>query len=663
MTEIGRLGKDAGGFGANSRSPVFLLLLAALAALPPLILPLQWMNAASATFEKGCPVFSEPRIGADIVTTIQTGGQLEVLETRKHFLKELPPSASAPLLCYVTFYKLKMEDAALSAWASPNLELDLDSKTVKRKRGGQTRFLGLAAFSFIGLIASLAMLLQARRGKWGLGQSACLLFAAIFLRQTLLGLYLGHADAMMLRPNDECSYFRIGRDIADWNWGLHEKWNYTIGFPILMIPFLLSRGAADIYCIVEEFSVFNAFCVSTACIALVFLIVKSVSKSDAKAFIVAAILAAMPFLYYPFEAWSFDYFRAFFIPPGFIVGMRPYYLFHWTGFNALSDTPSSAFALLCILLSLRMKGGLLPLISVSALFGFACMVRVNNVMFAPLLAYLFMQSNIAQLKDAAFAWKAVAASLGGFLLLFLPQLMANAIDSGSPFSLPYLFHGGDVAKGFLLSAIPFGSKFLFLCNALYVVAGILGVMFMRDVRKRTVFALWAFPLLLFFCGYPAAGNNPVRFLLPVYGALLGAFVCCDAWPERRAGRIAALMTVALTFLLVVPPLGQLDKTFRTQPFGLMSGGTMFSLLTTLEAGIPPISLLTAFLLLRKERRSFLFLALLSIIYCAGYAPLLFLLALALLALSLFDFGKEAWREMAMSLIRRKSAGECNGQGQ
>jgi len=630
-------------------------LLAALAILPALLLPWVWSQPGAVRLEAGCPLFSEPEVGAPLLGKLASGGEFVPIETKRRHLPA-PAARWEPLMRYVDFHKIDLGDGASTAWASPGLKMD-EGMVLNLKKLPQRRFLALAASALAGLLASLALLKRPasdarERQCWERG--ACLLFAAVFLRQLLTGVFLGFSEAMEIRPTDEIQYFAIAKAIGTLD--LHGQWSYTAGFPLVMLPFTWLWKPESLFDMLESFSVFNSFCLSAGSLAVLFLIVKALSGSELKAFATAATLAALPFVYYPFEGWSGNCFRAFFAPPSFdAASYRAYYLFNWTGFNAYSDTASALLALLCVLICLRLRKGAVPAAAVSALFGFACMVRVNNVMFAPLIAYLLMKANKEDLKSPKLAWKALGAALGGFLLGFGLQLAINAADFGSPFKFPYLLHPNAAAKGFLVSSLPFGINYLTQCNMLYMAAGLAGAAFIRDSFKRVVFVLWALPLTVFFCGYPVVEANPVRFLLPAYGALLGAFVCCDAWPPLTGWRgVAAVAIAAGNFALVIPPFQHLRDKFKLQPFGLPLCDTTANVLIGLAIAVPLASAITAVLAFRNDRKPLLFLFTLLALFCAGSGWLFFAGALALIVWAASSFAMEAWREIFSSWLKREA---------
>ena len=58
----------------------------------------------------------------------------------------------------------------------------------------------------------------------------------------------------MEHPVDEKAYFEVARDLLTGKF--HEKWRYTIGFPIIYIPFILFTGAKNYFDIAFPLSFF-----------------------------------------------------------------------------------------------------------------------------------------------------------------------------------------------------------------------------------------------------------------------------------------------------------------------------------------------------------------------------------------------------------------------
>ena len=112
-------------------------------------------------------------------------------------------------------------------------------------------------------------------------------------------------------------------------------------------------------------------------------------------FVTALLLAFLPFCYFPAEFFAHDgpvreVFKSIFAMPNMnVASYRLYYMFFNTGYNGMSDTPSMFLIFLCIYLAISRPFGRRILIVVSFLFGMACLVRINNIFFSPLIAYMF----------------------------------------------------------------------------------------------------------------------------------------------------------------------------------------------------------------------------------------------------------------------------------
>jgi len=491
----------------------------------------------------------------------------------------------------------------------------------------------LASFGILGLLLVFSVKKGSSLFDGSLRMSALAVSIVIMARITLLLLVLSLSGGLKVYATDENSYFRIAHEILSWNF-MGKQWDYTIGTPILYAPFIILSGAKEFFDCELLLSIFNAFVVSPLSLLLAWLIVRKISGSELKAFIVALLWALLPFIIFPFEDHAGQVFKSLFTLPHINAGSyRLYDLLNATGYNGLSDTPSAFLCLSCIALALCLPGRrLLFFAGISALFGFACLLRINNVMLAPLLAYLFW-TRLKGGTDAKTIFRTACISVSCFLVVFSPQFIVNKMQFGAFGTFPYILHGNQAWKGFCMASLPSGSKFLIGCNFIFMALGASGLLFIRDKFQRNVIALWALPLILFFCGYVVVGASPTRFILTAYPALLAGLVCASAWDKMNGlCKMAVFASLGLACTLCSPChrfKGSLPWDLEELPWGQ-------SLSAALNFAVPALLAVFALWLCKRNKRAALFVMSFALVYFIGMPYLilcLFIILLLLVAIS------------------------------
>lgn len=217
------------------------------------------------------------------------------------------------------------------------------------------------------------------------------------------------------------------------------------------------------------------------------------------------------------------------------------------------------------------------------------------------------------------------------MLVFSWQLAVNFRQFGSIFIWPYSLHYG-ADKGFELSMfLNGGLHFLIQTNLMYMTAGVTGMFFQRKHDTRNIFVLWAFPLIIFFCGYVCVAASPIRFILPAYGALIGAFVCMDIWRDYDRKTLAfIIIVIALNYLLVAPPFKYLLFNYPLQPLNLGRSFEGFYIQAFLHIAVPLLSIISSAFLLWKKKELLIFITVFFLIYYSGSSPVIFLLMIVML---------------------------------
>jgi hypothetical protein len=511
------------------------------------------------------PVFATPSADAAVVTVAMADTTLPIQAVQRVYLQENPALRHQrtwhPLMVYTDFYQVSLR-SGVTGWVSEDLLVDRATGTVVPRPLPQPIWQYLFLLGLAGLVVlGLAWWRQGgwqqlagptpRRATWLALGWLCL------LRATLLALVLYLAGRVMIHPTDETGYFAIARNLLDGQLG--ERWTYTIGQGLLYLPLVLVTGARDYYGIVAPLSLLTAFVLAPLALVLLHAILGELGATARQRLLVLALLVVLPFLYVPVEQHPGasavrEVFKAIFM----VQDLSPasyslYHLYFWTGLNGLSDTPGMVLVLLCVWLALRLAPGRRYLIAIAALFGFACLVRINYVFFAPLLAYLFWERLRPLYRSPRQALGLVGLAVAVFLAVFGWQLVANRLHHGGWLTFPYVLHQNRAAEGFALALFKSGGRYLVQCNFLYMVLAAAGVWFVRESRQRIVLLLWAVPLLLFFAGYPVVAASPIRFILPIYGALLALAVLARPWEGLPTSRAIALTLVLIANVVLVAP--------------------------------------------------------------------------------------------------------------
>ena len=190
---------------------------------------------------------------------------------------------------------------------------------------------------------------------------------------------------------------------------------------------------------------------------------------------------------------------------------------------------------------------------IPAIFSFACMVRVNNILFSPLIAYLLLRMLMVDNTEFKSSIKHMAGACCIFTLIFMPQLILNEYLYGAFYKFAYCLHANRSSEGFATDKLIAGIPYLFNCNFVYVSLYAASILFIDKRELRVLLILWALPLLLFFCGYPEIVASPRRFIESTYPAMIAAFVA--VFPDSFISspkRTVIFSTLGLLALLTLP---------------------------------------------------------------------------------------------------------------
>lgn len=562
------------------------------------------------------PFFKEPTTDSGILQVATKTLSFEIQETRRVYLAKNPFVVAAgrtwhPLMAYADFFRVSVTDEK-DAWVSRDLKYYEEGKIVIPWRDPDYLYLYLS-WATVAATAFLAC--------WGFTRGqlfdivrlsagpllrprvvAAALAMLILIRYALFFNTLSMCGKTIIYPTDEHHYFEVAIGLIHGR--IADNWRYTIGLPLLYVPFVVISRALNYFDVQFLLSFFNSLVLQPTCCLLVFLVLQKATRSSRTALLTVALLTVLPFIYFPVEHHVINggkgLFKAVFgLPELNSASYRLYYLFLSNGHNGMSDMPSALLILLCIALGLYLRPGTKLLTIVSALFGFACLVRINNILFAPLVAYVFWIRMRSVLDTPTSIGKSVTIAVTSFVVVFSPQFVVNWMQFGSPFIFPYVLHGSNAAEGFNFHRLRTGIPFLIGCNYIYMSAGAFGLLFTRDIKKVALTGLWSVPLILYFCGYEVLCASPVRFILPAYAGLLGAFAGSDFWRALSpTQKFPVSVICAASFLLVSPCARFLPPymwSLEEFPMGIL-------IAKILMLAVPLGSVLAAALLFSSDRR-------------------------------------------------------------
>ena len=514
----------------------------------------------------GTPLFAEPSLFSRVVGS----GPLEAEVVRGPFRGF---SGQHPLAWYNDYFEVAVPGGG-RAYFTPDAVLP--------QRAGVSPLLWqtpplpelrilltLAAAVFLGALA-VKSIRELRAGSIPPGGRAEALYwiaLALLLRVTLGLLTATRFGNVIPSAADDPGYFRTISDMLKGDW--EGPWNFTVGLGFFYLPFILATRAAEFYDIAVAFDYFSMLVIAPAALALGFVILRRLGLSVRQAGAAAAIQAVWPFFFYHLENWNVKNFSCFFaLPPSpdAPYGFARFYSFCINaGFNAMSDTPGMLTLFAALLLVLAMPLRRRWALAAGALYGFACLIRINYILAAPLLFFVALyrmrrDGTAGKMTEQLLMTLCAAA---GFLAVFGIQIYVNCRQFGSPFTFGYILHytdyapGDRPADGFTLRTLSKGVHIRFLAEANLALwaPGIAALLLDRSRLRRTVFSLWAVPLIWFFFGYSHTFCDARRFILPTVTALLGAISALDFWREAPLRhRVAAGVTVAAAAVLGLPLL-------------------------------------------------------------------------------------------------------------
>ncbi len=515
----------------------------------------------------GTALFEGPELSDDPVGSF--AGEVEVLEPGR-----ICHTPTHPLTFRYEFFRVRLPDGR-SFYASPEIS---GSRANDLRQNLPFPFLRYFAGIVCAVAGAFAAWKHLRGRKNGTVTPGSAVDAAFFVLEALCLRYALSFVTLAQFPNaipaaaDDNGYFEVGYDLL--HRSFNRPWRFTLGNGLLYIPFIALAGAREFYDIALAVDYFNLLITAPLAMVLAFLIFRRLGLSAAAAGGALFLGAVWPFTACHLEWWNSGVFPGFFMWPvpnaSDALGAWRYYRFCiGAGFNAMSDTPGLCVLLLSLYLALILPLNRRALFFGAAVYGFACLIRINYCFFAPLALFLYWRRAVAERLPVRRIPLQVICAAAGFLLVFGWQLLVNFRDFGAPLRFGYVLHyldfppGERPADGFTLHTLMQwrNLRFLFGANHGAWTLFFTGVWFLRDRILRGVFVLWAVPVTVFFLGYYQTYCDAARFILPAFPAFFGAFCALEFWRElpRRSAVMVAGVIIAVVFF------GRLNPAWGVSP--------------------------------------------------------------------------------------------------
>ncbi|MBE6384751.1 MAG: hypothetical protein E7048_03690 [Lentisphaerae bacterium] len=515
-------------------------------------------SGAEITVSHTTPVFEKPNVFSAHRYSLEPGIYQVKNAPKRHF------SVKHPIAYYYDFAELEQ-----GGFISPQLTVNERNEPVTQGQDFQWQLPVTAVLISI-LAVSVFLFFKWKKEKKILPDSFSenffLILFVVLVRQILLLSEVAFWGNALPSAADEPGYFKTISDMLQGNFA--GPWNFTIGLGIIYLPFILLTGAREYYDIAILFSCFDGLILAPAALGAAFVVLKGFKIRNYCAFAAVLLWALYPFFIYHSEFWDKLAFAPFLSLPTswdmFPDWWRFYAVCINAGFNAMSDTPGLLAVLCTIAAAQRLSAIPRNLFFIGAAFGFCCLVRINYIFFAPLLAFICYEKMENKTPGAFFNISSAAA--GGFLLVFMWQLLINTYQFGNPLTFGYSLHYLDFPPdkrpdtGFNWSTLLElrHIKFLIGSNKLLMTAGIAGLLFTRNSYTRIALSLAAIPLILFFLGYTHTYCDARRFIMMAFPIFLAAFClgisnCFTLSGEGRKKYLPLLMIPLLLVLWFLPP--------------------------------------------------------------------------------------------------------------
>jgi len=500
------------------------------------------VNADTIKFSASTGIWSSPLDSAP-VGMLLTDKLLDVKKKHIAIFKE-------SLLCRtVDFYLVDLDGK--SFWLSPDLGWQNGRAAILHNHPDYS----LWAMIFFGVVGGGLMMIY----LWQSGLKLPSFFhrypwlvpvsALIFFHWAWLNYLFYQYPGMFQYPTDEGDYFKIAQALLHWNF--QEPFRYTLGYPLFCLPFILLTGSCDPLVLTQAISRFSAEIMMPINMLLAFLLIKKITGSCGKAF--WAILLWM-ILSKLFIAVEYPYQGSLFSPGGRYHAAYIFlaYQFCLCGFNSLSEWCSVGLVLGIMVMTLYLPPSWWKYALLAALFGLACLVRLNNIFLMPAAAYLCWITDKEKHENLSWTLPAITVSVMFFCMVFVWQLVVNHLQFGSFLTFPYILHSKDIHAGFQWRNVFNGSGYYFSILAVPLSITLPALLVIRENKIRNTLILWTMPMVLFFCGFCVLGQH-YRFFMPLFYGFTAAIAAMEFWARLTWRQRGLLIIFLITMIVPVLP--------------------------------------------------------------------------------------------------------------
>jgi hypothetical protein len=505
--------------------------------------------------ETGTPVFAEPRLDSKLIAVQGRALDYHYSNSRLFIMKKHP--FGRPF----RFYNIKLGDNK-SGWVAPRLRLlKKDGKIVIDvvKSNSYGYLMGMIVSLLVsGVIifylfvdsffpAVLEKLSLRKLSQMQIIVSSVCLLTALRYAQNFAMLEFGN-EIFTLTP-DGSIFFNMAKDVLTGN--ILVRWDRMVGVSFLYIPVVWVTGAENYAVAGWYVALVNVFVLMPACSVILFFVFKKLLKSWQVSLAAGILWIVIPFFWFGVQIWSKQTFFMIAGLPEFGFSWRGYGMQQMLGFNNLVDALSAVSVFGAVALAVFTRGKYTTFILASAVFGFACLVRINNLMFAPVIAFFFWGRWHTEWRTYINCFLSILVACGAFLAVFGCQLLLDKYHFGSFWTLPYSITGA--APGFELNCVSRNIRFLFGCNHLYIVMGLAGLILCKDRTSKIAFSLWIIPTIILFAGFVGTETDAHRYLVNVFCAMFAIFVFWIREQKLSARNLLLWTGVMLTMLLFYNP--------------------------------------------------------------------------------------------------------------
>ncbi len=353
------------------------------------------------------------------------------------------------------------------------------------------------------------------------------LLALYLLHLTILGLYVFdiipqqfHTPArpfQMHHGGDNEAYFNLARDLLT---GTPQPSIYTLGFPLLLTPFLVIFRPQDQQEILQVVAAFWGIAMYPLGQWALTWLAERLTGSRVLALLSTFLWTMLPLVFYGiFGTFSLIYGQESFALLAETTSVRQ------TWAQMLSDGPATLFTLLLIVVFFRQLEGedrVWWAIKMGTLAGFLMMIRYTGVLTGLLIGVILL----AQRRWSVAAVVAVSA-----FVVFLPQILYNWRFFGDPLTTGYQVLYTSPPDGFFSTLYLSGGLAkvwtrvgLWLLPAILLSIGVGGFglvcLWRHDRIGALVVGLWIGSYAVVYGLYFASWNGELlRFLMPIYPAI------------------------------------------------------------------------------------------------------------------------------------------------